>query len=433
VTSSTRALVIGAGVIGCSVAHELARRGYAVVVVDKGAGPGLGSTSSSVGLIRFNYSTLDSVRLAWESAQRWHGWSEHIGVVDDAGMARFVHTGMLVLETPNTPADVVVPLMRQVGAEVELVTTADIARRWPALDRGRYFPPHRVDDEAFWHDAKGEVGGYYMPQAGFIDDPALAAHNLMVAAQSHGASFRFRSEIVAINRADRRVTGVVLADGTTLDAHVVVNVAGPHSSVVNRMAGLDPNAMVRTRPLRQEVHVVAAPPRAGLVDGGTTLFDADLGFYVRPQPGGTLLLGSLEPECDELEWVDDPDTLIDTPTPERWEAHTTRMARRFPEAGIPARPTGLAALYDVSDDWVPVYDRSDLDGFYLAIGTSGNQFKNAPLAGEVMATIIDGCESGHDHDAKPLSLVGQVTNETIDLGHFSRRRITHQTSNSVLG
>ena len=45
-------------------------------------------------------------------------------------------------------------------------------------------------------------------------------------------------------------------------------------------------------------------------------------------------------------------------------------------------------LYDVSDDWVPIYDRTDLDGFYVAIGTSGNQYKNGPVAGHVMAELI---------------------------------------------
>jgi sarcosine oxidase, subunit beta len=426
-------IVIGAGVIGCSVAHELAKRRYDVMVVDKGAGPGLGSTSSSVGLIRFNYSSLDSIRLAWESAHRWHRWADHLGIVDEAGMVRFHQTGMLVLDTPTAPIADTLAMMHAVGIAAQAVTTHDIAARWPALDRGRYFPPHRIDDDAFWEDAHGELGGVYQSEAGFIDDPALAAHNLMAAAQAHGATFRFRTEVSAITQVANRVTGVKLADGTLAGADIVVNVAGPHSSHINRLAGLDTSKMVGIRPMRQEVHMVAAPPGAGLDNGGTTVFDPDLGFYVRPQPGGTMLLGSLEPECDDIEWLDDADALTDTPTPERWEAQTTRMARRFPDARIPSRPTGLAALYDVSDDWVPIYDRSDLDGFYLAIGTSGNQFKNAPLAGEVMATIIDACEAGHDHDSTPVSLVGTDTGQTIDLGHFSRRRTVHRTSNSVLG
>ncbi len=57
-----------------------------------------------------------------------------------------------------------------------------------------------------------------------------------------------------------------------------------------------------------------------------------------------------------------------------------RLAKRLPSFGIPHRTVGLAALYDASDDWQPIYDRSCVDGWYMACGTSGNQFKNAPMA-----------------------------------------------------
>ena len=161
--------------------------------------------------------------------------------------------------------------------------------------------------------------------------------------------------------------------------------------------------------------------------------DTDLGTYFRPHPGGTLVVGGTEPECDELEWVADADVFDELPTVEIWERQTTRVARRLPNLGVPARPTGLAALYDVSDDWVPIYDRTDLPGFYVAIGTSGNQFKNAPMVGILMAELIRACVAGHDHDADPLTITGPVTGNVIDVGHFSRRRTVHQTSNSVLG
>ena len=52
----------------------------------------------------------------------------------------------------------------------------------------------------------------------------------------------------------------------------------------------------------------------------------------------------------------------------------------------------LAALYDASDDWVPIYDKSSLPGFYMACATSGNQFKNAPLAGQFLRALVDAVE-----------------------------------------
>jgi glycine/D-amino acid oxidase-like deaminating enzyme len=66
-----KAIVIGAGVIGCSIAYEMASKGYEVIAVDKAQGPGQGSTSASSAVVRFNYSTLDSVALAWESFHCW--------------------------------------------------------------------------------------------------------------------------------------------------------------------------------------------------------------------------------------------------------------------------------------------------------------------------------------------------------------------------
>ena len=87
---------------------------------------------------------------------------------------------------------------------------------------------------------------------------------------------------------------------------------------------------------------------------------------MRPQIGGTWLVGGTEPECDDLQWIDDPDNYDEYPTVEQFEVSMMRVARRVPEFGVPHRPVGLAALYDVSEDWVPLYDKSDLPGFFMS-------------------------------------------------------------------
>jgi sarcosine oxidase subunit beta len=435
VAQNTRvgAVIVGGGIMGCSVALELARRGYSPLVVDKGPGPGAGSTSSSSAIVRFNYSTPDAVKLAWESAHMWSRWSACIGVPDELGMARFVRTGMLVLDSPATPLDRVQALFDDVGVPYESLNTPALHARFPSLDLGRYYPPKPIADDAFWDDNHGELIAYFTPDAGFVDDPALAAHNLMVAAEAAGAVFRFHNEVVGIEQRHGRVSGVQLANGDVVSCPIVVNAAGPHSSKVNALAGLDPTKGVTTRALRQEVDVLPAPHGFSIDDGGVIVTDADLGTYFRPHLGGTLITGGVEPECDTLEWIDDPDHFNESPTAEVWEAQTTRVARRLPDIGVPVRPTGIAALYDVSSDWVPVYDRSDLAGFYLAIGTSGNQFKNAPMVGPIMGAIISACESGHDHDLDPVVVRCALTDNDLNVGHFSRTRSVHSTTNSVLG
>jgi sarcosine oxidase subunit beta len=432
-TDRADAVVIGAGVIGSAVALELARGGRSVIVVDKGPAPGAGSTSSSSSIIRFSYSTPDAVLTAWEAAALWNDWEGHLGMVDPDGMVKFVQTGMLIFHTPGNNTSRIEELWNDVGIAYELLDSAGLKAKVPGLDIGVFFPPKRIDDPAFADDATAEMTAIFEPLSGFIDDPMLSAHNLAYAARHHGAEFRFHQEVVGFEETDGRVSGVLLADGATVHAPVVVNVGGPHSSGLNRLAGVAEGMRIGHRPLRQEVFTVEAPEGMRLDDGFPATADLDIGQYIRPQIGGTWLLGGTEPECDELHWVDDPEEYDPYPTVEQFEVSMMRAARRVPSFGVPHRPVGLAALYDVADDWVPIYDKSDLPGFYMACGTSGNQFKNAPLAGKFMVAIIDAEAAGHDHDAQPVQYTGPRTGRAINLGAFSRLRDKSDTSGTVMG
>jgi glycine/D-amino acid oxidase-like deaminating enzyme len=433
VTTTADVVIIGGGVIGCSIALDLSRRGHRVVVVDKGPAAGAGSTSASSAIVRFHYSTRPGVVASWESGQRWKAWRDHLGVDDPDGLARFHQVGVVVIDPPGADHSKTLALFDDVGVPYEEWDTAALAAHVPALDTGRYWPPRKVDDPHFADPPDGELSAYFTPDGGFVDDPQLAAHNLMTAAKQSGAEFRFKTLVTAVPVAGGRIAGVELAGGDRLSAPVVINAAGPYSNRVNELAGVLADFEVSTRPMRQEVHVVPGPDGFRLGEGATMVSDADLGTYFRPQPGGTLLVGGLEPECDPLVWLDDPDALEDHPTVDVWEAQVYRLARRLPALDVPSRPVGLAALYDVTPDWVPIYDRTSLDGFYVAIGTSGNQFKNAPFVGNLMADLVEACEAGHDHDRKPVQVPCALTGQTLDLGHFSRRREIQETSFSVLG
>ncbi len=436
-TDRADAIVIGAGVIGSAVALELALElalgGRKVVVVDKGPAPGAGSTSSSSSIIRFSYSTRDAVLTAWEAAALWSDWEGHLGCVDPDGMVRFVRTGNLIFHTPGFSTERIEELWDEVGIRYERLDSAALRDRYPDLDIGQYFPPKRVEDPHFADDADREMTAVLEFESGFIDDPMLAAHNLAHAAKQHGAEFRHHQEVVGVEQTDGRVSGVRLADGSVIHAPIVVNVGGPHSGQINALAGVVDGMRVRHRPLRQEVFTAEAPQHLRLEDGFPVVADLDLGQYVKPQFGGTWLVGGTEPACDEMHWVDDPDSYDEYPTVEQFEVAMMRAARRAPEFGVPHRPVGLAALYDASDDWVPIYDKSDLPGFYMACGTSGNQFKNAPLAGKFMAVIIDAEANGRDHDLDPVHYVGPRTGRPINLGSFSRRRDKAATSGTVMG
>ena len=101
---------------------------------------------------------------------------------------------------------------------------------------------------------------------------------------------------------------------------------------------------------------------------------------------------------------------------------------------IPKEPKGLVDLYDCTPDWIPIYDKSCLPGFYMAIGTSGNQFKNAPVVGAMMADLIERCENGHDHDGDPVQFTLGHIGRPINVGFFSRlRQVNKESSFSVIG
>jgi sarcosine oxidase subunit beta len=272
----------------------------------------------------------------------------------------------------------------------------------------------------------------FMPQAGYISDPQLATHNVQRAAEVHGAEFRFNSEVGEIRRDRGRVTGVTLKDAWKVDAPVVVNAAGPHSSKINRIAGIEEGLNIKTRALRREVAHVPSPAGFDFEKDGFVGSDNDVGVYYRPEVGNHILVGSMDPQCDGHEYVDPDD--FKTSLTRQATAQVYRLAQRFPDIGFPNQLRGVIGCYDVSDDWIPIYDKSDLDGFYLAIGTSGNQFKNAPVVGAMMAELINACEEEHDHDQDPLQFLLRYTNRTINVGFYSRRReINLESSFSVMG
>ena len=171
---------------------------------------------------------------------------------------------------------------------------------------------------------------------------------------------------------------------------------------------------------------------------GMFIVDLDVGAYWRPEVGNKILIGGTEPACDPMEWVDgDIDTDMDLSLSENWTNYVYRVALRVPGMPLPSgRGTqGIVSAYDVTPDWTPIYDKSSLNGYYLAIGTSGNQFKNAAVAGVLMSQLIDACENGHDHDREPLQLELTKSNpgNFIDTKRFSRLRDLSDTSGSVLG
>lgn len=423
--------IIGAGVIGCAVALELARRGTAATVLDRNGDAGHGSTSASCGIVRRYYSTRTMTAMAQEGAETWARWAEYLRCEDERDLAVFERPGILFIPPAiDDGVKATVAHMKELGVGVELLTPAEVAARFPYLDTSSQAPVRDPQDESFFESTGRQIaGGVFEPDAGYVVSPQLATRNLRDAAEREGARFRMGRNVTGIDKLDAGFR-LTLDDGTQLETKALLNAAGPHSSVINRMAGA--KLELETRALRREVCAVENPEYSETGASIPIVGDVDSGIYFRPESGGKdIIVGSLDPECDTLEWVD-PDDWDANCSVAGFERQVMRLMKRFPEAQL-GRRKGIAGLYDVTPlDWHPVLDRTDVPGYYVAIGTSGSSFKTATVIGALMAELILACESGHDHDAEPVRLPLPRVGFEVDTSFFSRRRGAQLSSNTVL-
>jgi sarcosine oxidase subunit beta len=354
-TNKYDAIIIGAGVIGAPIAYELSKMGYKTMSVDKLPDAGEGSTAGSCAIVRAHYSTEDGVAFAYEGFKYWLDWENYLDhVKDEKGLAKFMNTGSLLIKSQGHKWQNVKKHYDAVGVEYKELTNEEILEMVPVLDLHEFWPVKRPEDPAFWDEpTKMLEGALFCPEGGYVNDPALSAHNIMRAAEAKGADFMFNAEVVKIRAAEGKVQGITLADGTEIDAPVVVNCAGPHSFKINQMApGVWEGCNIKTKALRHEVMYCPSPEDYDYLNDGYHQSDGDIGCYIRPEVGNLFLIGSEDPECDPQEWVD-PDEFYagkgghgrdNQLTEEQWKAQCYRLGRRIPTLQVPNQPKGVCRL-----------------------------------------------------------------------------------------
>ncbi len=429
------AIIIGTGVIGTATAFEMVKKGWKTLSIDRNSQIGHGSTAGSCAIIRMHYSTLDGTAFAWEGYHYWRDWADYLGLPQESILAQFKQCGCLVMQTKaNGNLEKHIKNSSILDIPIERWDADKIKDRLPIYSLESFYPPKLPENHDFGLANGASVkGGVYWPKAGYVTDPALSSQNLADAAKQHGAKFRMGTVVKEILQEGGKVKGVKLNTGEEIHATVVINVAGPGSSHINEMAGVEDEMTIKTRPLLQEVVHVPSPEGFDFESNGTIVSDSDIALYCRPEHGNHILIGSEDPVCDEHRWVE-ADNGYDDNFTEQWTTQAMRYAQRVPSLGIPSKMRGVVDLYDASCDWIPIYDKSSLAGFYMACGSSGNQYKNAPIAGKMMAELVEYCEAGNDHDTTPLQFHLPYINRTINAGFYSRKRpINAQSSFSVLG
>jgi sarcosine oxidase subunit beta len=164
---SADAIVIGAGIIGCATAFELAKKGYKTLSIDKLPDAGYGSTSNSCAIVRFHYSTREGIAMAYDGYFYWKDWPTYLGAEDERGLARYRETGMLVLKNEPDEYYHILKHFDDLGVPYEVWDNETIMRRYPFGD-GLYGPPKLPNDPAFWDEpaARCDRGRHLQPAGG---------------------------------------------------------------------------------------------------------------------------------------------------------------------------------------------------------------------------------------------------------------------------
>ena len=356
-TERADVVIVGGGVTGASIAYHLVHRGVRDVLLVEKKFIASGATGRSSACVRQHYSTPETCRMVLQSLRFLETFPERTG----GRSASFVRVGYLLgvdgrLREAMARA---VALQQSIGIKSEVITPAEMREIEPRV---------RTDDFA---------AGCYEPEAGYAD-PAGTAQGLAGAAREGGARVLEDTEVLAIETAGGRVSGVRTSRGD-IATPVVVNAAGIWGDRVGRMVGVDVPITV----CRHKISFFSRPGEASAPH--PLVYDFVQNIYTRPETGGLTLVGSLE---SELEDRADPDRYNEGVTFQETADAMERAVHRFPvmEHGEVAK--GWAGCFDVTPDWHPILDATPVGGFYLAVGFSGNGFKLSPAVGDMMARLV---------------------------------------------
>lgn len=402
--SSTRVVVVGAGIIGSSIAYQLARHGVGVVAVDKGLGPAEGSTGASSSICRCRYTFPEVVRLAYHGQEAYGNWSEFTGIPEPrSGLNRVGVLWMMGESRDKVAADT--EKLRSQGVDAEHLGPDQVTTMFPALSTCG--EPIDLTGETE-HECRPGEAFLYEPRGGYAD-PVGANQDLIEATRSRGGEVRFGSQVVEVMRESGRVTGVVLADGTVLEGDLVINAAGPWCNRLNEMAGAELRWTLT--PTRIQTVYRPWPAELGRIPVGA---DSSTGIYFRPESGGQqVLVGSVLPE-DEEEAVADPDEFKNTPDQDFTAMKLAAFHHRVPGLEAKGNVSGIAGLYTINrEDVHPVVGPTGIDRFWVANGFSGHGFKLAPAIGSMIAQAVTGETTGFDTDV-PMEFFS-VDREPLEL------------------
>jgi len=347
--------ILGAGVMGASIAFHLAqRKAGRVVVIDKDH-VGRGGSGRSSALIRMHYSFPAEVQLALLSLRMFERWEELVGeapLFQKTGFVRIVHPNEVDRLDRN------VEMQRKLGVNVHLISRKELQE----LE-----PDWVVDDVEF---------AAYEPDSGYGDGAAVA-NDFLARARDLGACYLPRTQATALRVAGGRIQGVVTDQGV-IDSPVVVVATGPWTSPLFQGIGFD-------LPIETEYHQVAILINApDMKSGGCACIDSGTQTYFRPDGADKFLVGDFYGQRPV-----DPDNYPQRASDESLEEVLERACRRVPKLEKAEVLRGVTGVYDMTPDSRPLLGEiPDIAGLHVCAGFSGMGFKISPAVGLVMSELL---------------------------------------------
>jgi len=354
------AIVIGAGVIGSSVAYHLARLGAKKVLVLERLQIGAGTSTQSSGILRTHYSVIENVELARRSWSVFTNFNDYLG--DDDAASGLVKCGYLICAPDGAKLN---PLKAALQGQIDKGIDVQFLSPSEARDR---LPIATFDDAAL-------IG--YEPEAGFAD-AYLVATSFARAARRLGVKIMEGVSVDKLLVDNGKVCGVATTQGS-FRSDTVISTQNIWATDIERWTGIP-------TPVVPERHTVLALECEGSPYTFQMPVFKDLGspgmLYCRSYGGNQMLVS----EGTVGETLSEPNNEQGNISMDYIVEMGAQVAERFPAyeaAGLASQWTGV---YDVTPDWNPVLGRvPGLEGLVVGYGFSGHGFKLSPAVGLVLA------------------------------------------------
>ena len=355
-------VVIGGGVMGCSMLYHLTQLGASNPLLLERGVLGSGSTGRSQAICRMHYSNPITAALAWDSLQVYANFPDRVG-----GASGFVKTGYLVAvdEIDRPGLELNIAMQQELGINTALISAADLPELAPMLQS---YP--------------GECLAWE-PDSGYAD-PYLVTTAYAAQAVANGASIALRTPATAIEIAAGRVQAVLTEQGRIATPAAII-AAGPWANRLMAGTGVD----LPLTPVRHQVALATRSPEQ--LPTHPIVGDIAQSFSFRPESPTLTMIGFGE---DEVE-LDNYDQGIDQSMA---AAAMTKLARRMPALSDSYLRGGWSGLFTTTPDWHPILDQvPGVAGLFCAVGFSGHGFKLAPAIGLAMAELaLEGQASSAD-------------------------------------